>query len=137
MAKRYLTIREFLDMLSPDDEWRLDDHGNLMDCNDHCPLWNVFVARYETNENYEEVEDYIAAGVECGLRTRDAVAIAQAADKRGRHSRLRKWLLQAVGVEEIAARDAEHERGNEVCSQRSGVDSGASFDSPDGGHVTK
>lgn len=90
-----MTIKDFLDSLYPGD-WRLDADGNLMDANDECPLWHLY--RRWNLDTDEEAEDYIDAGRRCGLRTKDAVAIAQAADGRG-HPRIRKRLLVAVGID--------------------------------------
>lgn len=94
-----MTTKEFLELLEPGD-WRLDADGNLMDGNDYCPLWSVYHGHHGDDcDDGEEAEDFVEAGVRCGLRTRDAIAIAEASDKRG-HPRLRKRLLVAVGLDE-------------------------------------
>lgn len=93
-----MTIKQFLDYLEPG-EWLLDSDGNLMDLDDNCPLWHVYRRYFDDfdEDESEGAEDYVAAGRACGLRTRDAIAIAQAADNRG-HPRLRTRLLSATGV---------------------------------------
>lgn len=97
-----LTIKDFLEYYLDDDcGWRLDDDGNLMDGNDRCPLFNAYERRCARDDDDEDYAmDYVEAGTRMGLRTRDAVAIAQAADNCG-HPRLRKRLLAKLGVSEL------------------------------------
>lgn len=99
-----MNIKQFLDLLDPRDGWILDEDGTLADKNCDCPLWHVYRTHYEDledddAEDYIEAVDYLDAGRRCGLRQKDAIAIAQAADDRG-NPRLRKRLLAAVGIEQ-------------------------------------
>lgn len=91
-----MSIKQFLELLVPG-EWTLDEDGNLMDANDRCPLWHMYERHYWDDDEEDEAEDQVDAGRRCGLRERDAIAIAQAADNRG-HPRLRKRLLASVGL---------------------------------------
>ena len=90
-----MTIKTFLALL--DGEWKLDENGCLMDDGERCPLWHVYEDHGDDDDSEEYPEDYHEAGLRVGLRSRDASAIAAAADNRG-HPRLRKRLLTRVGL---------------------------------------
>lgn len=102
-----MNIKGFLDCIDRDAGWRLDGQGNLRDANDYCPLWHVYYWRFERDDDEDDdALDYIAAGRRCGLRARDADAIAQAADRRG-SPRLRSRILTMLELTEVAPAQEE------------------------------
>jgi hypothetical protein len=92
-----MTIQDALDLIAGDG-WFLDEYGCLCSNENHdCPLWYIY--RHVDPDGDGDAEDYIEAGVRCGLSRRAAVAIAQAADNRG-SARLRKRMLDACSLRE-------------------------------------
>lgn len=101
-----MNIETFLGEVACGD-WHLDNEGCLSSHdNEDCPIWYVY-RQFEVyaDDDEDDPENYIDAGVRIGLRKKTASRIAAAADNRG-EPKLRRMLLKAAGITEQSVQES-------------------------------